>query len=180
VRNFAGQSEWLTAKGFTELSPKQLVQELVNHQKSTPAMFGAKTNHKIAIVGRDDSVVGPSSSQKPPSTVEDYVNELSILEPYDKLASSTISETPTVRWIRGQDVAQDFCFLRSAKSTLIGTKQSTFVHWAALLSNATDIRLYAVSNNITRHRRSGLLEHYQWKNQDLKQRFHFETIEQNE
>jgi hypothetical protein len=183
VRNFAGQSELLTAKGFAELSPEQLVQELVVHHQTASAAF-TKNVHQIAIVGRDNSHGWSFPQEHASTSVGNYVDELSILEPYATSSSSSSSSFPTtietahVRWIRGQDIAQDFCFLRSAKSALIGTKQSTFVHWAAILSNATDIRLYAVSNNITRQRRSGLLEHYVWKNQDLRQRFHFETIEQ--
>lgn len=81
-----------------------------------------------------------------------------------------------VRFIDGQTGVQDFCFLKSAQKEVIGTALSTYVFWAGILGNASNVRLYMLD---TPEQRRGLPIDYVWKHPDLKDRFRFELHQVN-
>lgn len=84
-----------------------------------------------------------------------------------------------IRQVHLKTPMEDFCFMMRTKYHLIALKMSTFAAWAGLLSNATKLRFYSVNSTYTRRSSmaDGLLNHYQWKNNDLKQRIDYEIYE---
>ena len=147
VRNFRSS---LLPQGFHLMDANQTAHELL---KDLPA------GHRIAVVA-------PHFGDERDNKVLDYQTALK-------------AKGLTVRMIRGQSSTQDFCFLRRTQTELIGAKTSTYALWAGLLGNATRVRLYVMDSKWTRNAKSSLkgkiLEHYQWKRNDLLDRIRFET-----
>lgn len=54
--------------------------------------------------------------------------------------------------VTDQSSVQDFCYLKRAQKEVVGSARSTFVMWAALLGNASIVRLYHVDNHGLRRR----------------------------
>ena len=85
-----------------------------------------------------------------------------------------------VRYIQGQTGVQDFCFLMNAQKELVGPGMSTYFFWAAILGNATKVRSYWLDTPETRARNGGTYRvEYEWKNQELRDRFTFELHQIN-
>jgi len=78
------------------------------------------------------------------------------------------------RVLSGQEGVEDFCYLMSATKEIVGTEQSSFFKFAAVLGNATKARLYFVESPdtkeklLSRFRGSGF--DYQWKHPLLKRK----------
>lgn len=62
--------------------------------------------------------------------------------------------------VTDQSDVQDFCFLKQAKKALVGSARSTFVMWAALLGDASTVRLYHVDNRGLRDRHPNFWERF--------------------
>mmetsp|Transcript_35424 Transcript_35424/g.85901 ORF Transcript_35424/g.85901 Transcript_35424/m.85901 type:complete len:434 (+) Transcript_35424:3-1304(+) len=84
--------------------------------------------------------------------------------------------------VENQTAVEDFCFLKGANIELVGTAQSTFVFWAALLGNATKCRLYLVDNWGLRKRFPFFhdLFYYNWTHPLLKERIKYELYKSEE
>jgi hypothetical protein len=84
--------------------------------------------------------------------------------------------------ITDQTGVQDFCLLKRASKELAGSARSTFVLWAALLGDATTVRLYHVDNWGLRKRHPDYWERftYSWTNPKLQARVKFELYQSEE
>ena len=85
----------------------------------------------------------------------------------------------SVRVISDQTDTQDFCFLASAQSELVGNVRSTFLIWAGILSSpTTKVRLYSIESPSTKRKsiKNGrpFFRTYNWTNPLHKQHIMFE------
>jgi len=74
---------------------------------------------------------------------------------------------------------QAFCFLRQTKQDLVGFVRSTFLVWAALLGNASQVRFYSMNTTESQSvlgMNSAEVIGYKWKRPELRNRFRFVTI----
>jgi len=107
-------------KGYQEVSPTDLVEQLLLVPTSTTA---------VAIVSRRHD-----------ERVHALVQAL-MLQPNN-------NNTIQVRVIANQSSVQDFCFLKSSQHQMIGNARSTFFGWAALLSssNTSVVSAYSIDS----------------------------------
>lgn len=89
----------------------------------------------------------------------------------------------TVSIVRDQTGVQDFCFLSRTHHELVGNARSTYVLWAALLSQTVGkARLYHVNTAGLRERHPNFWERftYNFTHPDLKDRIQFELYQSEE
>jgi hypothetical protein len=155
--------------GFGELSPDKTARELFAH------LF-----HEQPGPSCSDSTVSSSSggcrvaitSRIRNQAARNYVISL---ERTRRIASA--------RLVTNQTDVQDFCFLTKAQGALLGHARSTFVLWAALIGNASTVRLYNVDDWGIRKRHSDqFLDRfaYNWSNPLLQDRIRFELYQSEE
>jgi hypothetical protein len=80
------------------------------------------------------------------------------------------------RVVSSRAAIEEFCFLRSAQKDLTGMAASVYVKWAALMSNATNSRLYVHHTPFTEHYFGGIkseLISYNWTNPALAARIKY-------
>jgi hypothetical protein len=87
-----------------------------------------------------------------------------------------------VRLINGQSGTEDFCFLLRAQKEIIGVATSTYATFAGILGDAKKVRLYSVDSPARRGpgSYSKLFTYYNYTNEELKSRFHFDLIKAKE
>ena len=89
----------------------------------------------------------------------------------------------SVRLIVNQTAMEDFCFLKSAKRHMIGSAQSTFFGWAALLSDSAIVTAYSIDSPTRRmykeNNEKPLWTHYNWTNPKLAERVFFPLIKKS-
>ena len=97
----------------------------------------------------------------------------------NRLVTALHNKGLQVRVVEGQSAAQDFCFLLKSQKELVGNFQSTFLFWAAILSQSVaSIRWYTVDSPRVRDRCGGSMNVikrrflYNWTHPALKDRIH--------
>jgi hypothetical protein len=97
--------------------------------------------------------------------------------PYTTIAASLmVEEDPPSSSILLQAeavaVVKDFCFLTRTQKELVGNHASTFLIWAALLTNATTVRIYGVQH--PRRYPKMIYGVYNWTHPRLSSKIRFE------
>ena len=164
--------------GFAELSPEKTAKELFPHL--------VRTEHKDTRYGQASEPDGASDT--PSSSVTDRKARVAITTRIPNQAARDYIESLsrqgyTARLVTDQTDVEDFCFLARTSRALVGHARSTFVLWAALIGNASTVRLYNVDTYGIRNRHSERFVErfsYNWTNPQLQHRVHFELYKAEE
>jgi len=83
------------------------------------------------------------------------------------------------RIVDGQSGIEDFCLLLKAEQEIIGVSSSTFVLYAGILGNSSQVRLYSLDSPSRRGFKSltKFFPHFSFTNQQLKHRISFQLIQ---
>jgi hypothetical protein len=82
-----------------------------------------------------------------------------------------------VRTITGQSSVQDFCFLMKARKELVGSRDSSFTRWAAVLGDAKRARLYILDNSLQQRKGGAARLIVNWTHPYLKSRILYEIYD---
>jgi hypothetical protein len=94
--------------------------------------------------------------------------------PYTTTSLMVEEDPPSALLLQAEAVAvvKDFCFLTRTQKELVGNHASTFLIWAALLTNATTVRLYGVQH--PRRYPKMIYGVYNWTHPRLSSKIRFE------
>jgi len=143
---------------FEELSPNQTVLELFEQKPSSARNYSNEnggTSKKIVITTRIHN--------------EEARTYVEAFQRFGWNARIEDHRTGT----------QAFCFLRQTKQDLVGFVRSTFLIWASLLGNSSQVRLYSINTTKSRSvlgANNAYFIGYKWKRPELRNRFRFVTI----
>lgn len=124
-------------------------EEMNETRMATELLADLEPGQNIAIISRMDN------------TIDKYVNMMEV-------------RGLKVRYIRGQNGNQDFCFLAKAQKEIIVTHTSSYAYWAGIIGDAKKVRLYSLDT--PRTRANGRASYtYNYTNLELRKRFVFEN-----
>jgi len=130
VRNFVSETERSWSRGLLDLSPNNTANKLFRNKNGDNNSSSVNSGSFNKNSSNDAKVVILSRF---PYTLKPYADALQ--------ATSGVSSATV---LFDQTGIQDFCFLRSARTTMIGTRRSTYALWAGVLGNASTVRLYSI------------------------------------